>query len=58
MEDKPFVFTREELDEVWRLRRYIFDKVGDAMPRDDMAKLKASLRKAIADGHVSRACSD
>ena len=54
MEDKPFVFTREELDEVWRLRRYIFDKVGDAMPRDDMAKLKASLRKAIADGHVSR----
>lgn len=54
MEDKPFVFTREELDEVWRLRRYIFDKVGDAMPRDDMAKLKASLRKAIVDGHVSR----
>ena len=31
MEDKPFVFTREELDEVWRLRRYIFDKVGDAI---------------------------
>ena len=54
MEEEPFVFSRDELNEAWELRRYLMEKVGDAMSKTDMVKLKGSLRKAIEDGRVHR----
>ena len=54
MEEEPFVFSRDELSEAWELRRYLMEKVGDAMSKNDMVKLKGSLRKAIEDGRVHR----
>jgi guanosine-3',5'-bis(diphosphate) 3'-pyrophosphohydrolase len=54
MEEEPFVFSRDELNEAWELRRYLMEKVGDAMSKTDMVKLKGSLRKAIEEGRVHR----
>ncbi len=54
MEEEPFVFSRDELNEAWELRRYLMEKVGDAMSKTDMVKLKGSLRKAIEEGRVRR----
>ena len=54
MEEEPFVFSRDELSEAWELRRYLMEKVGDAMSKTDMTKLKGSLRKAISEGRVRR----
>lgn len=54
MEEEPFVFSRDELSEAWELRRYLMEKVGDAMSKTDMTKLKGSLRRAIDEGRVHR----
>ena len=54
MEEGPFVFSRDELNEAGELQRYLMEKVGDAMSKSDMAKLKESLCRAIADGRVRR----
>ncbi len=54
MEEEPFVFSRDELNEAWELRRYLMEKVGDAMSKSDMVLLKGSLRKAISEGRVRR----
>ena len=54
MEEEPFVFSRDELSEEWELRRYLMEKVGDAMSKSDMVLLKGSLRKAISEGRVRR----
>ena len=52
--DEVFTFTREEIQLTWELRRYLIKKVGDAFSAEDARKLKANLRKAIADGKVHR----
>ena len=54
MEEEPFVFSRDELSEAWELRRYLMEKVGDAMSKTDMTELKGSLRRAIEEGRVHR----
>ena len=54
MEEEPFVFSRDEMNEAWELRRYLMEKVGDAMSKSDMLLLKGSLRKAISEGRVRR----
>jgi len=54
MEEEPFVFSREEMNEAWELRRYLMEKVGDAMSKNDMVELKGSLRRAINAGRVRR----
>ena len=54
MEEEPFVFSREEMNEAWELRRYLMEKVGDAMSKNDMVELKGSLRRAINTGRVHR----
>ena len=54
MEEEPFVFSRDEMSEAWELRRYLMEKVGDAMSKSDMVLLKGSLRKAISEGRVRR----
>ena len=54
MEEEPFVFSRDEMSEAWELRRYLMEKVGDAMSKSDMVLLKGSLRKAIEEGRVHR----
>ncbi|MFC2760699.1 RelA/SpoT family protein [Hallella multisaccharivorax] len=54
MEEMPFVFSREELHEAWQLRRYLIEKVGDAMTQSDRMMLQTSLGAAIADGRVRR----
>ena len=54
MEEEPFVFSRDEMSEAWELRRYLMEKVGDAMSKNDMVELKGSLRRAINAGRVRR----
>ena len=54
MEEEPFVFSREEMNEAWELRRYLMEKVGDAMSKNDMVELKGSLQRAINTGRVHR----
>lgn len=54
MEEEPFVFSREEMNEAWELRRYLMEKVGDAMSKNDMVELKGSLHLAINTGRVHR----
>lgn len=54
MEEEPFVFSREEMNEAWELRRYLMEKVGDAMSKNDMVELKGSLHRAINTGRVHR----
>ena len=54
MEEEPFVFSRDEMNEAWELRRYLMEKVGDAMSKYDMVELKGSLRRAINAGRVRR----
>ena len=54
MEEKSFRFTPSELHEVWELRRYLTQKVGDAFSKDDLSKLAQGLAEAIGEGRVSR----
>ena len=54
MEEEPFVFSRDEMSEAWELRRYLMEKVGDVMSKNDMVELKGSLRRAINAGRVRR----
>ena len=54
MEEEPFVFSRDEMSEAWELRRYLMEKVGAAMSKNDMVELKGSLRRAINAGRVRR----
>lgn len=42
------------MSEAWELRRYLMEKVGDAMSKNDMVELKGSLRRAINAGRVRR----
>lgn len=52
--DEAFRFTLLELHDTWNLRRYLISKVGDALSKEDAAKLKESLRSAISAGRVQR----